>query len=248
MKKLLSSILASTLILSSSVFAADKSDFFLRGILDLDQNRAFSLTNEGGESSGWIKIGQSFNGYTLAEFDSEARVLVLESGDERIELSMAGASETPNAEGTAAERLAEAERMMNLMNFEKMIDETLDAQMDAMSSMMSQQMERLGQTNEEFAKFQNKIMREMFDEIDWEPIEKGMTQAYAEVFTKDELEGMSHFYTTPAGQATIKKMPEIQQKTMQVMMPAIMESSQNMQAKMMQYMQNKREAEAETSE
>ena len=248
MKKILRILLLFALLSTSSGFAEEAPDFFLRGILDLDQNRAFSLTNESGESSGWIKIGQSFNGYKLTEFDSEARTLTLVNGDAQIELSMAGASASSNAEGTPAERLAEAERMMNMMNFEQMINDTLDGQMEAMSSMMAQQMAKLGQNDEELLKFQSKLMREMFDEIDWKPIQAGMTQAYAEVFTKDELSGMTNFYTTPAGQATITKMPEIQQKTMQVMMPAIMESSQKMQTKMIEYMQNKRAAETEATE
>jgi len=241
MKSLKALILFITLA-TSTAFAAEDSSFFLRGILDLGANRAFSLSNSEGQSSGWLKIGQSFDGYKLAEFDAETRQLTLQNGDQRIELGMAGVTQGAQADGTVEERLAEAERMMHLIKFEQMINDTLDAQMDAMSSMMSQQMAKMGQSDEGFVEFQQKIMREMFADIDWKPIQKGMTQAYAEVFTKDELEGMSNFYTTPAGQATITKMPEIQQKSMQVMMPAIMEASQGMQAKMMEYMKNKQAA------
>jgi len=225
-----------------SAFSAEENSYFLRGILDLGENRAFSLSDSEGKSSGWVKIGQSFNGYQLTEYDPEARVLVLQNEDERIELGMAAVTQGRNADGTPEERLAEAERMMNLMNFEQMINDTLDAQMDAMSSMMTQQLEKMGQNDEDFIQFQQKIMREMFADIDWKPIQTGMTEAYAEVFTKEELEGMSNFYTTPAGKATITKMPEIQQKSMQVMMPAIMEASQSMQAKMIEYIKNKQPA------
>lgn len=82
----------------------------------------------------------------------------------------------------------------------------------------------------------------MFSEIDWDPIKEGMTTAYAEVFTKEELRGVADFYATPAGKASIEKQPELQQKTMTIMMPAIMEASQSMQKKMMDFMKQRQEA------
>lgn len=158
---------------------------------------------------------------------------------------MAGAHLT-GPEGTPEERLAEAQYMMSLMNFEKMMDDTMDGQMEAMTHMMSQQMQQMGLAiDQELIDFQSAAVARMFDGIDWKPIEEGMAQAYSEVFTKEELEGMSSFYTSPAGQASLKKMPEIQAKTMEVMMPAIMEGSKVLQQEMIQFMQ---ERQSKTSE
>jgi hypothetical protein len=77
MKKILRILLLFALLSTSSGFAEEAPDFFLRGILDLDQNRAFSLTNESGESSGWIKIGQSFNGYKLTEIQQKTMQVMM---------------------------------------------------------------------------------------------------------------------------------------------------------------------------
>ncbi len=73
----------------------------------------------------------------------------------------------------------------------------------------------------------------------------GMAKAYSEVFTEEELKGMSNFYTTPAGRASLEKMPEVQAKSMEVMMPAIMSASQNLQQKLMKFIQEREAAKAE---
>lgn len=132
--------------------------------------------------------------------------------------------------------------MMELMNFEKMMDDALAGQMKAMSQMMRKQMG--SSASEEDLAFREKAMREMFSEIDWKPIKEGMIEVYAEVYSQAELKGMSDFYTSPVGQATLEKMPEVQQKTMEVMMPALMQATQNMQQKLVQYQREKQAKEA----
>ena len=230
--------LALLVLLATSLRASEEPDILLRGILKLGDSQAFSISDSTGLESKWLKLGQSFRDYTLRSFDEETEVLTVEGHDETFELSLAAATEEPGTNGTAEERLAEAKRMMDLMQFDKMMEDTMDGQMEAMADMMRQQMSQMGQpADEEFVQFYGEAMSRMFDRIDWEPIKAGMTKAYAEVFTKSELEGMSNFYTTPAGRASLTKMPEIQQKSMQVMMPAIMKASGQFQKEISDYMQ-----------
>lgn len=215
--------------------AEDNSKVLLRGLLDLGSSQMFSLSTADGGSSSWVKIGQSFKDHKVVSFDADAQALTLDHNGEAVTITLAAAELTENAEGTMAERLTEAENIMAMMNFEKMMDETMDAQMKAMSDMMRKQMAAGGAVDEELLDFQTKAMAEMFDGIDWDPIKTGMSQAYAETFTKDELSSIASFYATPAGQATIERQPAIQEKTMTLMMPAIMEASQKMQKKMMKF-------------
>lgn len=227
-----------------SASAEDLPDIQLRGILDLGSDQAFSLTNQAATEGNWFRVGQSFNGYRLQSFDKENKVLTVENGDEKIQLRIAIAEE-PLAEDVSSfeERLTKASNIMNLMNFEKMINESMEVQQGAISEMMRQQMSTMGEEiDEEFIQFQSKTFKEMYDEIDWEPIKQGMSEAYAEVFTKDELVGISNFYSTPAGRATIEKMPDIQQKTMQVMIPPMMKASENMQEKISDFFEDRSEA------
>lgn len=233
-------------LFTTSLCASETPDILLRGILKLNGSQAFSISDKSGTESKWLRIGQNYRDYTLADFDEETEVLTVKHGDETFELSMAGASDSPASGGTPEERLAEAKRMMDLMQFDKMMEETMDAQMAGMGDMMRQQMNQLGQpVDDEFVEFYSGAMSRMFDDIDWKPIKSSMTEAYADVFTKEELEGMSNFYTTPAGQASLTKMPEVQQKTMQVMMPAIMQASQKLQQELTQFMQDRTKKQTE---
>lgn len=218
---------------------AETPELLLRGVLNLGETQAFSLTDRSGSGGGWLKLGQSFKGYELSDYDRERQTLVLLREGETYEVSLTGSKQASGDVGSPEERMSEASRLMDLMNFEKMIDDSLQAQMNAMSDLMRQQMAQLspdGSVDEELIEFQTKAMTEMFGGIDWQPIKEGMTEAYAEVFSKDELEAMANFYSTPAGQATIEKTPEVQTKMMQVMMPAIMEASAKMQRDLTKFM------------
>lgn len=237
MKKLIHTVLA--LLLCTSILRAETTEeaqgVILRGVLDLGTVQSFSLSTEDGVSSSWVKVGQSFKGYKVVSFDTGSQALSLEKDGVTQTISLASAQELANDEGTMEERLAEAKNIMALMDFEKMMNETMDAQMKAMSDMMRKQMSMGGTVDEELVAFQTKAMAEMFDEMEWGPIKDDMSKAYAEVFTKDELSSISNFYATPAGQATIQKQPALQQKTMEIMMPSIMTASQSMQKKMMDF-------------
>jgi hypothetical protein len=214
----------------------------LRGVLDLGEHKAFSLSTEGGTQASWVELGRSYRGFELSGYDAARQVLTLSRDGETVELVLAAAAEPEGGPGTMEERLAEADRVMQAMQFQESIRLALDAQMDSMSDMMRQQMARFdpgGAVDEELIAFQAQATREMFEEMDWEAIEKGMAEAYAEVFTSEELRGMVDFYATPAGRASIEKMPEVQQKTMRVMMPAIMEASAGMQEKLQAFMEDR---------
>lgn len=54
----------------------------------------------------------------------------------------------------------------------------------------------------------------MREEFAWSKLEPVFLRIYAEALTQEEIEGMIAFYKTPAGQAAIKKMPVVMQKTM----------------------------------
>ena len=83
-------------------------------------------------------------------------------------------------------------------------------------------MARAALSSDEVAAFQAKVMDVMWAEMKPEQMGQEMAQAYAEVFTPAELRGMAEFYATAAGQATIEKAPEIQQRLVQAMMPRMM--------------------------
>ncbi|HAV12078.1 MAG TPA: hypothetical protein DCX06_01095 [Opitutae bacterium] len=244
MKSLLRTSLA--LLLSINLLSAEtepSSEILLRGVLDMGTTQTFSLSTKDGIASKWVKVGQSFKDHTVVSFDSDTQILTVDHAGETKELSLEAAQEGNGPSGDMETRLAEAKHLMSLIDFEDMMDKTIAAQMDAMAEMMTKQMAANGEVDDALIAFQQKAVSEMFSEIDWEPIKEGMSKAYAETFTQDELSSISSFYATPAGKATITKQPELQEKTMKIMMPAIMSAAGSMQQKMMKFMQERQAAE-----
>lgn len=60
-----------------------------------------------------------------------------------------------------------------------------------------------------------KKIKAIYDELlSWNRLEPMYMRIYRDALSEDEVEGMIAFYQTPAGQALIKKMPQLTQRTM----------------------------------
>lgn len=240
-------LLGATALFALTAFAAEPAeDVVLRGVFDMGDRATFSLSSPGGQTNGWAEVGDEFLGYEITGYDADAKVLSLSRDGVEYTVGLAGVAPGTGPKDIAEAR-AEAIALFDKMHFQEMIEKVLDGQAEAMSQAMRQQMAAStpdGSVDEGLLAFQEKAMREMFAEMDWDTMEKGMTEAYAEVFTPAELRGMNEFYSTPAGQASIEKSPELQAKTMQIMMPEIMRASQSMSQKMQTFLMERQAAEA----
>lgn len=192
----------------------------LRGMLVVGESRDFSLTTAGGVASGWIKVGGSFEGWKLVEYRADEEALVVRKGEIEEVLKLAGAKIKP---AVVKATLAEADELMGRMQFEEMLTKTLEQQKKAMEPMLKQLIpDRPGQDRDALVALQLRIMDEMWKGLEPEQLRKDVAAIYADVFTSDEIRGMADFYGTGAGRAMIEKQPELQQRTMAVMMPRIM--------------------------
>ncbi|MCH2157097.1 MAG: DUF2059 domain-containing protein, partial [Opitutales bacterium] len=177
----------------------------------------FHSQRAGGGQSRWVEIGQSFLGHKLERYDREKQTLYLKDDNgKKIVIALSSSSYQPDD----MDALTKAEEVMRLSNFQKLIKETIALQGDAMAQSMKQ-MAPEGVNTEAFADLQKRILNLISENMDLEKMEAGMATAYAEVFTPEELDGFIDFYDTPAGKASIEKMPAIQQKSLQVMMPEL---------------------------
>lgn len=59
-----------------------------------------------------------------------------------------------------------------------------------------------------------RTMLVMRDELNWAHLRPLLMQVYREAFDQEEIEGLTAFYKSPAGQAFVNKMPVVMQKTM----------------------------------
>ena len=237
MKPIQSAILIFLTFCASTLFAnSEKPEIILRGVLDSGATQVFSLSTLDGQSSSWVKLNQKYKGYLLAAYDSESKKLTLTKDEKTYELTMAAArsaaapetgDESAEDEESAEEltkRLETAEAMMKLMNVEEMVGKIVAAQQKARRDMVRSQMESRPNFNEERFNERMQAMDDAFKNTDWSPVEEKLTEAYAELFSQEELEAISSFYSTSAGQATLEKAPEMQQRMTEAMMPIIMET------------------------
>ncbi|WP_309395858.1 DUF2059 domain-containing protein [Cerasicoccus maritimus] len=218
------------------------NDIVLRGVLDLGDSVNFSLSTPGGQTTHWSKLGEEFQGFEIVSYQRENRTLtVSKDGQEYIVgLGTMTATTGPTAEEEARQ---EAALLFKNIRFEETLGKLMDSQMEVMSKNMRQQMMAAGNADEETLAFQEKAMAEMFKEVDWKSMQAGIEKAYAEIFTVEELRWMNEFYSTPLGQATIDKAPQLQAKTVEVMMPEIMKASAAMQEKMQTFHTERQETE-----
>lgn len=208
--------------------AATESTPLLRGILIDSTGNLFSLADATGSAT-WTKLGQSFDGWKLDAFDADRKVLTISHGGVTRELTLeTGTIKADDRHPT----FAEADTLLEKMRFEDMISKSLENQQKAMAKAFGQ-MGGKKMSDAESAKMadiQTKAMKLMFDEMDVPGMRKDLAHAMTEIYTPDEIRAQTAFYSTPLGQASIEKQPQLQARMTELMMPRMMHAMPKIQA------------------
>lgn len=112
---------------------------------------------------------------------------------------------------------ASLEALFQLMHADTMIDNVYDAMMKSMSQMHAQDADTRGESvarQKIEAKAKDDVMALVRSEYNWQGMQAEMIDAYQKTFTEEEVTAMINFYSTPAGQAAITKMPQLMQAMM----------------------------------
>ena len=201
----------------------------LRGVLISGADQRFALTLPSGARTGWVGIGESFEGWKLASYNQTDGALVVKKDGQEVSIKLAS-SKVGAADVKAT--IADAEEVFRKMNFDEMLGKLMDQQKKNSLNMVRQMLARnppKGVSVEDRMALQEKIMDVMFAELKPETLRADFAKAYSEVFTKDELSGLADFYGTPAGQAMTAKQPELQQKMMEIIQPRMLAAMPKMQ-------------------
>lgn len=219
---------------STSLWAVEPSELpELRGILSVGGKKEFNLSNQTGAQSSWVSLGQDYSGWKLESFDAKSEQLVLSKNGATVQVSLSNSQfkDVATKKGTQA-TLADAEDVMRRMNMDAMMDKMM-AQQKKMGAQMAKQMGgKMGMDPADagdFEVFQNKVMEAMFPQETIDAMKKDMTRIYSEVFTKEQLKGLSDFYGTEVGQALNEKTPDIQQKMSESIMPRMQQNMMKLQ-------------------
>ena len=97
--------------------------------------------------------------------------------------------------------------------------EMIETMYDSMQPQFEAMAEQIGIDEEQRPIFDRHLAR-VFDvlreELNWQKMEPYMIDAYAEVYTEQELLGLVEFYESPLGQKFMEKMPEMMAVSMEM--------------------------------
>jgi hypothetical protein len=118
------------------------------------------------------------------------------------------------------------------------VDRQMDSVLAQMEGAMKASLQRLTQgkplSADEQAMLdqrQAKMSAILKEEFSWDKVKDQYVQAYREMFTQEEIDGLIAFYQTPAGQSLVNKQPELAKRTMTILqqrMAPVMQRIQKM--------------------
>lgn len=232
-------------LLAATSYAAEQLPLF-NALLTIGKEQRFVLVNSAGKTSEFLKLGAAFEGYTLKSYDAKTSTLEIEKDGKTAKITLvadAAVTSAPALAPTPA-TLADAEEVFRVMKFDEMMRKVMDAQKKAMAPVMAQGIARgvppgvnlSPEDKAALSALQAKIVDQSLSAITSPEMRSAMARIYTEVFSKDELNSMAAFYSTPGGQALVDKQPAVQEKMMGVMMPMVMQSQQASQKEMREFM------------
>jgi hypothetical protein len=205
----------------------------LRGEITTGSERRFALALPGGTQTAWVGLGEIFEGWKLTDYNQAADSVALSKDGAEVTLQLSssviltpaagGGRAAPAATSTRA-TLADADAVLNKMRFDEMMGLMLEQQKKAATGMVRQITAQAGVagTSAEEQAFQGRLLDTLFAELTPAAMRGDIARAYSEVFTKEELQGLADFYTTPTGQAMVAKQAEISQKMMALVTPHLL--------------------------
>jgi hypothetical protein len=104
--------------------------------------------------------------------------------------------------------------------------ETMDQMVVAMSKPMQKMVHEQYEKNKDrlpadFEARTSKEMEDMLKAIPWDDMLQAMVPAYQKHFTKGDMDALTAFYSSPAGQKVMREMPGLMADSMEIMMPII---------------------------
>lgn len=137
---------------------------------------------------------------------------------------------TVNAQET--QRRAMAEELLNVMNMQDTIEKSFAMVKQMIPVQMEKMKEVTGTTNmpANAVSHVDKMMEMFTEELSWNKMKDDYITLYAETFTEQELKDTVAFYKSPAGQAFVKKQPELIKRSMEISQKLMMQIMPKIQA------------------
>jgi len=115
------------------------------------------------------------------------------------------------------DKAADLNRLFEVMNAEKMIDEVMESMVQVMQQQAGMQFAGNENAKEMFDSYMDFVMVEVTD-LTKKMMDEDMVQVYDKHFTQEEIQGLIKFYESSIGQKLLEKTPEISKDVMELMM------------------------------
>jgi hypothetical protein len=127
------------------------------------------------------------------------------------------------------ESRASAERLLQVLKLGENFDNTIRQAVTMQMGMLDKRMDIPAEKKETVRKSIEAAVNSSLEKMSWQKMKGMFVDIYAEVFTKEELDGVIAFYESPAGQKFVAKQPQLTQVTMQKMQTLISEMMPELQ-------------------
>lgn len=209
-----------------AVRAADALPLF-NATLTVGKDHRFVLVDGNGKASSFLSLGETFAGYKLKAYDPKSGILEVERDGKVSPLSLVADAAVTNAPASPLPAtIADAESVLNKMHFEEMMERAMQGQKKMIAAQFqrgAEQMKAQGTDPTEIAAFQKKMMDEIFSVLDGKTLKQDVSKIYSEVFSKQELDQLASFYSTPLGEMITSRQPEVQEKLSTIIQGRMME-------------------------
>lgn len=119
----------------------------------------------------------------------------------------------PAAFADEASKNAKIEELLQVMHSDQTMSQVFD-QMKAMQLAELSKMNVAPERRQAIQEAQQRGIKRLQDTLSWDKMKPMMVKIYAETFTEEEIDSVLNFYKSPAGQAFLRKMPLLMQRTM----------------------------------
>ncbi len=123
------------------------------------------------------------------------------------------------ARADEASHRAAAEALLNLMDMEKLMGQSVD-----------QMLQMQVQQNPAIAAYQTQMKAFLGKYMSWASMKDDLVKIYTSEFTEPELKELTAFYQTPLGRKTVQKMPALLQKGAEIAQKRVQEHLPELQA------------------
>lgn len=139
-------------------------------------------------------------------------------------------------DGDAPATKEDIQKYLNIMHSREMVTKMMEAMLKPMHQMMHEQfLKDKDKLPPDFESQMNRDLDNFLRSFPYEEMIQAMVPVYQKHFTRNDINSLTAFYSSPTGQKLIQEMPAITAESMQTMIPLMQKQADAMKDRMQQH-------------